>query len=392
LLFQTLDNKKECYAIYCDKDFYYYPNKLDLTHTWSYTPHFENKKIEYANIWCTGANLDSACPEHLKEDWSRINKKARAYLTSFDEARINLDDICFYDAVPRKFLVEYCDYKNQITDWVFHHYKKPKNYDFLNELVIFLHKLGRQEMNLQTTNLDFINPKVRKSFDKIKNSSNRIIYDPWVTATGRLTTTQNSFPILTLNKELRHVLAPCNNLFMELDYNSAELRTFFGLSGQDQPAEDIHAWINSTIFNNKYTREECKKKVFAWLYNPKAKNAKLNKYLDRDSLLNKLYIDGHVETPYQRRLNVCHSKALNYLIQSTTSDLFLTSVLKVDKMLKNRKSFISFCIHDSLVIDFHKSDRSLVNEILKIFSATKFGDFKINLSIGNNFGNMKKVL
>ena len=213
-----------------------------------------------------------------------------------------------------------------------------------------------------------------------------------MTATGRLTTTQNSFPILTLNKELRHVLTPCNDLFMELDYNSAELRTFFGLSGQDQPAEDIHAWINSSVFNDKYTREECKKKVFAWLYNPKAKNAKLNKYLDRDSLLNKFYIDGHVETPYQRKLSVCHEKALNYLIQSTASDLFLTSVLKVSEILKNRKSFISFCIHDSLIIDFHKSDRPLADEILKIFSTTKFGDFKINLNIGNNFGNMKKIL
>ena len=48
MLFQALDNKKECYAIYCNDTLYHYPNNLDLTHTWSYTPHFDDKDVEYA--------------------------------------------------------------------------------------------------------------------------------------------------------------------------------------------------------------------------------------------------------------------------------------------------------------------------------------------------------
>ena len=377
--------------MFCDEILYHYPNNLDLTHTWAYSSHFDDKYLEYAHLWCSGKNLDDICPESLKEEWGIINKRSKAFLLSFQEAKINLDDICFYDAVPKKFLIEYYSLKNKITDWVFEHHKKPKNYDFLLELVTFLDKLKKQKLNLRVNNLDFINPKVRVNFNKIKNCNNVIEYTPWVTATGRLSTTQNSFPILTLNKELRDVIIPQNDLFIELDYNSAELRTFLGLLDKEQPQDDLHSWIQKNIFNDRFSREETKKKVFAWLYNPKASNKKLNNYFDRGLLLKKYYIAGYAETPYGRQIEVEEEKALNYIIQSTTSDLFLTAMLKIDKMLADKRSFISFSIHDSLILDFAQEDKPLLDEIIKEFSKNKFGVFKTNLSIGKSFGSMKKI-
>ena len=391
MIFQTLDNKKECYAVFCDDTLYHYPNKLDLTRTWAYTPHLDSRKIEYAQIWALGSSLDDVCPEHLKDDWQSLNKKAKAFITSFHEAKINLDDICFYDAVPKKFLIEYNNLKNQITNYVFEHYKKPKNYDFLSDLVVFLHKIGKQKLNLRVKNLDFINPKVRASFSKLKDSGDHVLYTPWTTATGRLSTTHKSFPILNLNKELRNVIIPTNDLFIELDYNSAELRTFLGLLDKEQPDDDLHEWICKNIFNDRFSREQSKKKVFAWLYNPKASNKKLNAHFDRELLLKKYYINGCVRTPYGRKIEVDQSKALNYTIQSTASDLLLTSALRIDKMLENKRSFISFCVHDSLVIDFAKEDRHMINDIVNAFSKNIFGSFKTNLSLGKNYGDMRLI-
>ena len=132
LLFQVLDRKKECYAVFCDEDLYHYPNSLKLTHTWDYSAHFADQDIEYAKIWCLGKDMTSICPEHLKEEWESLNSLARSYLISFQEAKINLDDVCFYDLVPKKFLISYCSTKNKITDWVFEHYKRPRNYLFLS--------------------------------------------------------------------------------------------------------------------------------------------------------------------------------------------------------------------------------------------------------------------
>lgn len=389
MLFQTLDNKKECYAIFCNEIFYHYPNSLDLTRTWSWTSHFSSIDIEYAQIWCNGRSLGDVCPEDLRLQWEQVNYKAKAFITSFHESKINLDDICFYDAVPKKFLLEYNVLKNKITNFVFEHYKKPKNYDFLSSLVVFLDKINKQELNLRAKNLDFINPKVRANFNKIKQANNFIEYTPWVTATGRLSTTQKSFPILNLNKELRNVIIPQNDLFIELDYNSAELRTFLGLLGKDQPSDDLHSWIQKNIFKGRFTREETKKKVFSWLYNPKASNKKLNSYFDRDLLLNKYYINGVVSTPYGRTIEVDDERALNYTIQSTASDLFLTAAMRVDEALSKSKSFISFCVHDSLIIDFAKEDKHMINELVEEFSKNIFGSFKTNLSIGKDYGSMR---
>jgi hypothetical protein len=284
---------------------------LDLTHTWSFSPHVEEKDVEYAQIWCAGKSFTDACPEHLKERWAQVNKKARAFLNAFQNAKINLDDICFYDSTPNKFLIEFFSLKNEITNWVFDFYKKPDNYDFMRDLTILLHKIKNQKVNLRMENLDFINPKVRKSFNKIKKTNNKIKYNPWITATGRLTTTQDSFPILTLNRELRDVIIPTNDLFIELDYNSAELRTFLGLLNEKQPEKDLHSWISENIFANKFDRDKTKKKVFAWLYNPKAKNKKLNEKFDRNMLLKKYYINGTVYTPYGRMIEVEEQKALS---------------------------------------------------------------------------------
>ena len=108
-------------------------------------------------------------------------------------------------------------------------------------------------------------------------------------------------------------------------------------------------------------------------------------------IYNQYYVNGRVATPYDRTIEVNDSKALNYLIQSTTSDMFLTSAIKVNDMLRDRKSFVSFCIHDSLVLDFSLEDRELLTNISQIFSSTRFGEIKTNLSIGKDFGHMKRV-
>ena len=387
-----MDNKKECYAVYSEGDLYYYSNDLKLTHTWDYTTHFDHLKIEYAQIWAQGQSLGDVCPSHLEDEWREVESRARAYLNSFNKAKINLQDVCFYDLVPKKFLLNYCRIKDKISNYVFDHYKKPANYEFLLDLLCFTNDLEKQPLNVKVENLDFINPNNRKVLNKIKSSKNCVKYNPWGTATGRLATKSGSFPILTLNKEIRNVLWPVNNLFVEMDYNAAEIRTLFALLGREQPKEDIHAWISKHIFDQKYSREETKVKVFSWLYNPKAKNKKLSQYIDKKEILNKYYCDGFVTTPFGRKLEVEEKKALNYLVQSTASDIFLRSTIRIHKLLKQYKSNISFCIHDSLVLDVHRDEKHIINEVLKEFAKTRYGDFKFNLSMGKNFGNMRKVL
>jgi len=392
LLFQVLDNKQECYKIYCEGQLIDDYQSEGLSHTWSPALYLKEQNIEYAQIWCRGKSLSEVCPEHLKERWKIVEDKARIFLRTFYNAKISLEDICFYDLVPQKFLLDFCDVKNEITRHVFEEYKRPENYDFFRDLVFFLKEIEQNDIKLDLKNINYSSNKIRNGVSKIRSCNTKIIYNPWRTITGRLTTEKNSFPILTLNKELRSLIKPQNDVFVEFDFNAAELRVLLGLLGQQQPEEDIHTWISKNIFNDKFDREQTKKKVFSWLYNSKAQNKKLNEYLNRDKIYEENFVNGCVHTPYDRVIPVDKDKAVNYLIQSTASDMLLSSAINISKELCNKKSFVSFCIHDSVVIDMPAEEKNLIEDLAKKFSGTKFGNLKVNLSVGKDFGNMRKVL
>ena len=391
MLFQVLDNKQECYKIYCDGELIDDYHSDGLSHTWSPTMYLKDHDIEYAQIWCKGKSLSDICPEDLKQRWESVEKKARVFLKSFHSAKINLEDVCFYDLVPEKFLLDFCEVKNEITSHVFKEHKRPKNYNFLRDLIIFLKEIEQNDIRLDLKNINYFNNKIRNGISKVKNCNTKIIYNPWGTVTGRLTTEKNSFPILTLNKELRSLIKPQNDVFVEFDFNAAELRVLLGLLEQEQPKEDIHTWISKNIFNDTFNREQTKKKVFSWLYNPKAQNKKLNEYLNRDKIYEENFVSGYVHTPYGRVIPVEKDKAVNYLIQSTSSDMLLTSAMNISRELSDKKSFVSFCIHDSVVLDISTEEKNLIEELAKKFSGTKFGNLKVNLSIGKDFGTMRKV-
>ena len=390
MYFQVLDNKKECYAIYCDGELYYYPNGLELTKTWSWAGHVP-EGADCAEMWSNGATLKQACPEHLKDDLGRIQEKGRAFLKAFSSAKVHLDDVCFYDLVPKKYLLDYCDIKNKISKYVFEHYKKPANYEFQIDLAKLINKISSRDINVSSEPIKGLTVPERKKQQQAKHLS-RIMYNQWGSKTGRLTTKPNSFPILTLPKSLRGMVVPNNDLFVELDYNSAEVRVVLALSGRPQPKIDMHEHIRNEVYNNKYTRDETKQKVFAWLYNPKAQNKKLSSYIDKENLLKKYYSDDIVSSPFNRQMKVESEKALNYLIQSTASDMFLRQAIKIDKLLEGTKSDIAFCVHDSLILDMSKKDKGLLEEIIDIFKETDLGEFRVNASIGKSFGGMRKIL
>ena len=66
-------------------------------------------------------------------------------------------------------------------------------------------------------------------------------------------------------------------------------------------------------------------------------------------------------------------------------------MLKVWDYLKDKKSKIAFSIHDSLVIDYDRSEYRLLPEIISIFADTDFGRYKVNVSGGKSFGKMKEM-
>jgi len=301
-------------------------------------------------------------------------------------------DHCIFDLVPEDFLKEFCEVKNKITEYVFERYEKPECYDHLHDMQKLLHKIRYQELNLNNQGCKSLHFSSRNSarVTALLRGPQYVDYNAFGTVTGRLTTHAESFPMLTVQKEFRKLLKPHNEWFLSLDYNAAEVRTFIGLAGEPQPAEDVHQWHIKNLIQGEIDREDAKIKFFAWLYNPEASNDEFNIY-HREKVLDKWYEEGYISTMFNRKIPVDARKALNYLIQSTTSDLVLERAIVLDKFLTDKKSFISHIVHDEVVVDLADEDRHLVPEIKEIFANNKLARFLVNLSCGENYYDLKEL-
>jgi hypothetical protein len=393
LIFQTLDDKKECVAVYYEEKLWKDEIPSGALATWSYAAYLEDPNIEYASLYCLGETLEDACPAEHQAKYQTIANKLKAFLTSFREAEVDLTENCFFDLVPERFLLEFCEIKNKITEHVLDNYEKPENYSFLLSLTKMLHDIKYRKLNIDLGNLkdELGSYKARQFFKKAQSLDPFVSYDICGTKTGRLTTKKDSFPILTLDKSFRKVLKPQNDYFVELDFNAAELRTLLALSGKEQPPGDIHEWNAKNVYGNETSREEAKKRIFAWLYNPDSRDRLSSGVYNRDAVVQKYYSEGQVKTFFDRIISSDDHHALNYIVQSTTSDLFLRQATKIYEALSNTKSKIAFCVHDSLVIDYSFEQNSLLKDLIETFSETELGKFKVNVSVGSNFGELRKI-
>jgi len=397
MFFQTLDNKHECIGIYYDGNLYF-DNKLPdgIDKTWNYSSSLRDREIRYGYLQCGGKSLDSVCPPDIKNDWDRINNKLKAFMRSIHLSKVSLDDNCFYDIVPEKFLLEYCEIRNRITKHVFENFLPPKNLRFSILLTKVVEDISQQKLNIDINGFKpfLAEHKARQWKEKIKNISPYVKYDIFGTKTGRLTTKKYSFPILTFPKKYRSTIKPNNDLFVELDYNGAELRTLMALSDKNQPTMDIHEWNRRHLSENKIlSRQEVKNSIFAWLYNSKKhlNEESLRKMYDKDKVLNNYWDGETVKTCFNREIPADRHHALNYIIQSTCADLILQKMIKIYDILDGRKSNVAFCVHDSVVVDLHADDKHLMKDIIDEFSNTRFGKFKTSIKTGDNFGDLKEL-
>jgi len=391
MIFQTFDDKKKCVAI-CVKD-KIHKDKIppSLTKTWDYSETLRDKRIEYAKYYCGGKDLNEICPDHLRKEWESVNKKLEAFHRATCEAKLDLNEHCFFDLVPPHFLLNYGRIKDKICAYIFSNFKKPHNYEFMVDLIKVLTEIKNTKLNINAAPLDARRHefKVRKFLKKINKTSPYITYNMQGTKTGRLTS--KAFPILTMDKEYRIILKPNNKWFLELDYNAAELRVMLALLGREQPKEDLHEWNLKNVYKGTGTRDEAKKRIFAWLYNPESKDHLPSQEYNREELLTKYWDGTHIKTYFNREIEADKHHALNYIIQSTAADLFLRQMIKVWKLLKDKRSQVAFCLHDSLIIDLAEEDEAMVNEIKEEFAITELGKFKVNVFGGKNFGEMKRM-
>tara|TARA_R100001079_G_C4451468_1_gene153985 strand:+ start:14189 stop:15385 length:1197 start_codon:yes stop_codon:yes gene_type:complete len=393
MVFQILDDKRDCVGFFANGEFIYEENFKNLDSTWNYSDHLRDEFIHYGYIWSGGQSIRDVCPEHLKNRFLCYENKIKAHFKSFNKAKINFEDVCFYDLVPQKHLQHYFQVKNEICEWVFENFEEPRNYSFMHEAYLTIQDIAKNRVNInmhKLYNLAKTDIKARNLLKWMQDNPHPTVnYNLFGSKTGRLTTRTGSFPIMNLKKELKPIVEPKWDCFLELDFNAAEIRTLLSLSGENQPQGDIHEWHQQKIFKQEISRDEAKQKFFAWLYNPNSQALESSPY-DKQAILGQYYREEKIHTKFGRQAACGPFHALNYVLQSHSSDNCLERVSKINVFLRDRKSYVAFTIHDCCIIDLHRDDRCLIPQLKEIFEDTKLGKFPSSCHIGHNLGDMRE--
>ena len=64
---------------------------------------------------------------------------------------------------------------------------------------------------------------------------------------------------------------------------------------------------------------------------------------------------------------------------------------KVFDILSDKKSKIAFLMHDSVILDLSASEKPHLKEIIEAFRTTRFGEYRVNVKVGKNFGEMRDI-
>ena len=388
-----MDNKKECFGFYQNGKLFFDELPSDMSVTWKHSESLCVGSYDYCSVLARSDSIGEVCPPELSTEWHNVDSKMRAFHKSFLTSGINLDENCFFDMVPQQFLLDYFSVRENIMKRIWEDTEKTDNFRFDCDLHEMLSEMSRTKIRI---NYDFLNKnrhklKVRNLIQKIKKTNPFVKYRQFSTITGRLTVTPTSFPIMTLDKEVRDVVLPDNDWILELDYNAAELRVFLGLSGHEQPEGDLHKW-NSTFL--KTDRQHAKRSVIAYMYGGKSLGVGELEELYNVSVVKETHFNPEkeeIKNLFGRRIKSDDFHAVNYTIQSTSAEMVFRNMVEIHKLLKDRKSSVKFCLHDSIVLDFSDEDRDLLKDIRDIFSTTPFGILPTKISGGKNFGKMKEM-
>ena len=160
MYFQALDDKKHCVGIYYNGNLIFdqekFPKNLSNMRTWKYSGFLDDDSIKYGWLLSEGKTLLEACPEELKPQLKKYGKKMNAFKKSFELAKIDFREHCFFDLVPHDFLQAFLEFKNQVTAHVFEtHEQLPMVYITVLKLLLEqeLHLLRQLQLVILLTKL-----------------------------------------------------------------------------------------------------------------------------------------------------------------------------------------------------------------------------------------------
>ena len=98
-------------------------------------------------IW-EGAPLGGFLPEYMVDDWEDVSQKIKSFKRSLSIAQVDTYENCFFDLVPERFLVEFCEARNSITEHILKTVVKPSRYEFYKHVSMMLGDIANRPVTL----------------------------------------------------------------------------------------------------------------------------------------------------------------------------------------------------------------------------------------------------
>lgn len=225
--------------------------------------------------------------------------------------------------------------------------------------------------------------------------------------TSRPTNSFNSINFLAINKDnkSRESFYPINNMFIEYDFDGYHLRLIADLIKYTiDNTKSIHTILGAEYFKKDEISEEeyqeSKAITFKQIYGGIDKQyehieffQKIKKYIwDTWNEFKKV---GLITLPTGRILrldkmdNINPQKLFNYIIQNLETKSNVYILKEINKLLKDKKSFISLIVYDSLLLDFSIEDKKDV--LLGIKNIINSFNLTSKIKYGNNYDSLQKT-
>jgi len=264
--------------------------------------------------------------------------------------------------------------------------EKPQSFDFYNNKispVFYLIEKNGIKIDEETFTKYY---ETENDNYSIKNKKIYTQYNLYTT-TRRPSNSFNSINFAALNKtnNSRQSFIPENDAFIEFDISSYHPTLVAKMIGMDFSVSELYNTIGKeTVFRQLYGGIQDEYLTIPYFAKCKEYiNEKWDEY-NKEGIITPIsnFIIKNIDNPNPY-------KVFNYLLQNLETSYNTIILLKIFKLLNNKKSKIVLYVYDSILIDFSKDDGdNLIKEIKDIFNAYKLN---VKTKIGYNYDSLYTI-
>jgi len=388
-------------------------SKYTLNHNHYDIPYKVNIEFEHKNIYTLHKNIIS---NHVNKNNTLYDIHLLSYLFDNNKLAVGVkpkstfkqfyDKEFYNDIVPITKHINNTPFNTHLTTLqTFKEFLGHSSYLYYNNLLETLYDIEKNGISVISK---LFNEKHKNKTPNHKLTDD-LIYSEYniYTTTGRPSNRFGGINFNGLNKKTdRDWIVSrygTKGTLVEFDYSAYHLSILAYLMNYVFPdnIENAHVYLGCQYFNTKkLTTEEYKKTKelnFKFLYGRIPKDviseipffANVEKFIEQE--YDKYLNNGYIESPMSsRRLynmeKPTPNKVLNYLIQMVETELTITNISNVFKIINNKRINIILYTYDSILIDIHNSELDILDDV-----KTTLEDGKFKITVKKSITNYKNI-